>query len=169
MNIHSLPRHPRSPPARQTRRSVKDVSGQSVKDVMGLNTLKTKGGAPVKPTAGTTPAGRALDYELIPPSEDEGGAPANHNTNCKTTRTTNRKASAAWKAALRKRQKQIPRSPRRPRDDSKSEWRARAGARVPPRADRTDPTLERRGWGTRKTNSRDYTCGARPGLPTHPP
>ena len=28
--------------------------------------------------------------ELIPPSKDEGGAPANHrNTNCKTTRTTN--------------------------------------------------------------------------------
>jgi len=51
---------------------------------------KDEGGAPVKPTAGTTPAGRALDYELIPPSENEGGAPANHrNTNCKTTRTTN--------------------------------------------------------------------------------
>src|SRR5260370_35573880 len=48
MNIHSLPRHPRSPPARQTRRSVKDVWGKSVKDVMGLNTLKPKGAAPAQ-------------------------------------------------------------------------------------------------------------------------
>src|SRR5260370_23291966 len=40
MKIHSVPPHPRSPPARQTRRSVKDVSGQSVKDVMGLNILR---------------------------------------------------------------------------------------------------------------------------------
>src|SRR5258708_17391743 len=42
MNIHSSPRHPRSPPARKSRRRVKDVPGQSVKDVMGLNTLRLR-------------------------------------------------------------------------------------------------------------------------------
>jgi hypothetical protein len=37
----------RPPPTLETHRSVKNVPGQSVKDVMGLNTLNPKGAAPI--------------------------------------------------------------------------------------------------------------------------
>src|SRR5260370_39493345 len=102
MNIHSLPRHPRSPPARQTRRSVKDVSGQSVKDVMGLNTLKSKGAAPALQTkpSGLPPnkpsAGRAeLQKDLKTPFRPEGRralGSTKQNTRPTTQRTTQREA-----------------------------------------------------------------------------
>src|SRR2546430_8031265 len=41
MNVHTPPRHP-LPPALETRWSVKDVPGRSVKDVMGLNILRVR-------------------------------------------------------------------------------------------------------------------------------